>query len=711
MDYEKDEIVEEIQELINPEWMEEDELQGIVAGELEDAINFIDQQISPVRALATEYYRGEPFGDEEDGRSQVVSMDVRDTVQAIMPSLMRIFTSSDRTVEFMPKSMEDVPMADQATDYVNYIFNSDNAGFLELHAAFKDALIRKNGIMKFYWDESIETQTSEMSGLDDAALSALYADKNVQIEMLESESVGDFGPEELNAMQAMGLTPPMMHSARVTYRNATGRVKVEAVPPEEFLIDRRAKSIDDAQFVAHRRMVTVSDLVAMGYEYDDVIDLATDADDFGMNVERITRNPALRTKTGDRSDESMRKVLYIECYIRVDRDGDGIAELRKICVAGNAYELLSDEACDFAPFASFTPDPEPHQFFGISTADVVMDIQRIKSVVMRNSLDSLAMSIHPRMAVTEGQVNIEDVMNTEVGGIIRQRSAGQVQPIAMPFVGKEAFPVLTYMDELKQSRTGISKAAAGLDADALQSSTASAVNATVNAAAQHIEMIARIFAETGMKALFKGILRLVCKNQDRERIIRLRNEFVPIDPRWWDATMDVSVNVALGRGSDNERMMMLRQLGEMQKEAIAQMGPNNPLTDLRKLYNTLAEMTKLAGFKDTQKFWSDPAEFTPPPPQPEKPDVNEQLIAVQIQQIQADIQKKVAELNLEREKMMMEDDRKRDESEMDLYVKAAEFKAKYGTQLQVEEIKKSTAIARETMKAQAEMVKEAVRGN
>jgi len=305
---------------------------------------------------------------------------------------------------------------------------------------------------------------------------------------------------------------------------------------------------------------------------------------------------------------------------------------------------------------------------------------------------------------------MEDVLNTEVGGIIRQRSAGQVQPISMPFVGKEAFPVLTYMDEIKQSRTGISKAAAGLDADALQSSTASAVNATVNAAAQHIEMIARIFAETGMKSLFKGILRLVCKNQDRERIIRLRNEFVPIDPRWWDATMDVSVSVALGRGSDNERMMMLRQLGEMQKEAIAQMGPNNPLTDMRKLYNTLAEMTKLAGFKDTQKFWSDPAEFTPPPAPPQKPDVNEQLIAVQIQQIQADIQKKAAELSLEREKMMMEDDRKRDEAEMDLYVKAAEFKAKYGTQLQVEEIKKSTAIARETMKAQAEMVKEAVRG-
>ena len=337
-----------------------------------------------------------------------------------------------------------------------------------------------------------------------------------------------------------------------------------------------------------------------------------------------------------------------------------------------------------------------------------MDIQRIKSVVMRNTLDSLSMAIHPRIAVTEGMVNIEDVMNTEVGAIIRQRSPGQVQPMSMPFVGQQAFPVLQYMDEIKEARTGISKASAGLDAGALQSSTAAAVQATVSAAQQHIELIARIFAETGMKQLYRIVLHLITTHQDRARMVRLTNEFVPIDPRAWNAAMDVSINVALGRGSDSERMMMMRQIGEMQKEAIQTMGPVNPLTDMSKLANTLKSMTELAGFKDASQFWSDPTQFTPPP-QEDKPDINEQLIAVQIQQIQADIQKKAAELQLEREKMMIDDDRKRDELEAELFVKAEEMKAKYGTQLNVEKIRSDLAINREVMKAQADVIKEAAR--
>ena len=706
MAYETSELTNEVQELINPEWMSDEKLQGILRNEIDDAVDFIDNTVSPVRARATEYYRGEPYGDEEEGRSQVVSMDVRDTVQAIMPSLMRVFTSSDKTVEFAPRSAEDVPAAMQATEYVNYIFHSDNNGFLELHSAFKDALIRKNGILKFYWDEAVETSTSEMTGLDDAALAMLSADPDVSLDVVESYPA----MEQTQEMAMMGMEPPLLHDVVATHRRSNGRVKIEAVPPEEFLIDRRAKNIKGADFVGHRRVVTVSDLIAMGYDADEVEGLASDTDKMDLNVERYTRNPALTSRVADRRDSAMRKVTYIEAYIRVDRDGDGIAELRKVCVAGGGYKILMDEACDFAPFASFTPDPEPHEFFGISSADVVMDIQRIKSVIMRNTLDSLAMAIHPRIAITEGQVNLQDVMNTEVGGIIRQRSAGQVQPIAMPFVGQQAFPVLQYMDETKQSRTGISKAAAGLDADALQSSTASAVNATVNAAAQHIEMIARIFAETGMRDLFRGILRLVCKHQDQPRMVRLRNEFVPIDPRWWDATMDVSINVGLGRGTDNERMMMLRQIGEMQKEAMATMGPVNPLTDMGKLYNTLTEMTKLAGFKDADRFWSDPAQFQPPPQEPPQPDINEQLIAVQIQQIQADMQKKAAELQLQREKMMMEDNLSRDKMEMDLYVTAEEFKAKYGTQLRVEEIKRETALDRETFKAQSDLIKGAVSG-
>jgi hypothetical protein len=361
-----------------------------------------------------------------------------------------------------------------------------------------------------------------------------------------------------------------------------------------------------------------------------------------------------------------------------------------------------------APFATFCPDPEPHDFFGISVADTVMDIQRIKSVIMRNTLDSLAMSIHPRVAVTEGMVNLDDVMNTEVGSIIRQRQAGQVQPLSMPFVGREAFPVLQYMDQVKEARTGISKASQGLDANVLQSTTASAVAATVSAAQQHIELIARVFAETGMKDLFKIVLHLITTHQDAPRMVRLRNEFVPIDPRVWNSNMDVSILVSLGRGTDAERMMMLRQIGEMQKDAMKTMGPQNPLTDITKLSNTLKAMTELAGFKDTSQFWSNPAEFTPPPKQ-DKPDVNEMLIQVQIQQIQADIQKKAAQLQLDREKMQMEDDRKRDELEAELFVKAEEMKAKYGGQLNVEQIRSELAINREVLKAQADVIKEAAR--
>jgi len=694
-------IMSALEEELEQNVMGDDELQGIVGKEIEDAIDYSDNWVSPYRATATEYYRGDPFGDEEEGRSQVVSMDVRDTVQAIMPSLMRIFHSTDRTVEYAPQGPEDVAAAKQATEYANYIINRDNNGFLHMHAAFKDALIRKVGVLKCYWDDQTKFETHDLTGLDDNALAALMSDPAAEVDIVASEP---FGEPSFDPMTGDVLPAPMIHAVRVTYTHPDGRVKLEAVPPEEFLISREAKSLEDADYVAHRRILTVSELVAMGYDYDEVVQMSSAHEDMATNIERTTRNRALNNEMNERHDPAMKKVLYVENYIKVDYDQDGIAELRKICTAGDGNKILMNEPCAIVPFATFCPDPEAHDFYGMSTADAVMDIQRIKSSIMRNTLDSLAMSIHPRVAIVEGMVNLEDVMNNEVGAIIRQRAAGQVQPMSMPFVGQQAFPVLQYMDEIKEARTGISKASAGLDAGALQSSTASAVQATISAAQQHIELIARIFAETGMKQLYKIVLHLITTHQDRPRMVRLSNEFVPIDPRVWNANMDVSINVALGRGTDTERMMMLRQIAEMQKEAMSTMGPINPLTDMAKLSNTLKAMTELAGFKDVSQFWSDPAQFQPPP-QEDKPDINEQLIAVQIQQIQADIQKKAAELQLEREKMIMEDDRKRDELDAELFVKAEEMRAKYGTQLNVEKIRSDLAINREVMRAQSDVIK------
>jgi|TARA_B100000035_G_scaffold72273_2_gene59615 hypothetical protein len=704
MEKEIDEIVSALEAELDPMVMDDEELKGIVSKEIEDSIDFIDNWVSPLRATATEYYRGDPFGNEEAGRSQIVSMDVRDTVQAIMPSLMRIFNSTENTVEYAPQGPEDIDAAKQATDYARYVINRDNDGFLQIHAAFKDALIRKVGVLKCYWDDQTKFETHNWTGLDDNALAALMSDASVDVEVLASKQVGE---PMMDQMTGAMLPPPMVHSVRATYTHPDGRVKMEAVPPEEFLISREAKSLEQASYVGHRRVMTVSELVAMGYDYDVVSEAGANYDDMESNIERYTRNKALTNEMNDRNDPAMKKVLYVESYIKVDYDQDGIAELRKICTVGDESIVLMNEPCSVIPFAVFCPDPEAHDFFGMSVADAVMDIQKIKSSIMRNTLDSLSMSIHPRMAITEGMVNIDDAMSTEVGSIIRQRANGAVQMLSMPFVGQQAFPVLKYMDELKEARTGISKASAGLDAGALQSSTAAAVNATVSAAQQHIELIARIFAETGMKQLYKIVLHLLTTHQDAPRMVRLTNDFIPIDPRTWNSNMDVSVRVALGRGTDTERMLMLKQIGEMQREAMQTMGAVNPLTDINKLANTLKAMTELAGFKDTSQFWSDPAQFQPPP-KDDKPDINEQLIAVQIQQIQADIQKKAAELNLEREKMMMDDDRKRDELDAELFVKAEEMKAKYGTQLNVEKIRSDLAINREVMKAQADVVKGAI---
>jgi hypothetical protein len=281
-----------------------------------------------------------------------------------------------------------------------------------------------------------------------------------------------------------------------------------------------------------------------------------------------------------------------------------------------------------------------------------------------------------------------------------------VQPFTIPFVGQQAFPMLQYMDELRENRTGISKAAAGLDANALQSSTRAAVAATISAAAQHIELICRIFAETGMKNLFRKSMQLIAKNQDAPRMVRLRNKFVPIDPRAWDANMDVIVNVAIGVGSNEEKMAFLGQVAQKQ-EMLMQMG--GPLADMQGYYNTLAQMMALAGYKDPTVFFNDPATMPPPPPPaPPQPTPEEMLSQVQMEAIRADIQKKAAELELQREDMLRKDDRERDKLDADLMIKAAEIEAKYGTPVNTASIEAMIQRDREMVRQQEEMQRAAM---
>ena len=656
--------------------MDDDEVKSIITNELDDAIDFIDNTISPIRAMAEKYYLGEEFGNEEEGRSQVVSMDVRDTIEGILPSLMRIFTGGEHIVEFAPNGPEDTEIAKQATDYCNYIFMRDNPGFSVLYQAFKDSLMKKVGFVKFYWDVSDKVEALDYTGLTEEALNVLNSDEAVSLDEIEVVEETD---EQGNILS-------VMYNAKGVRITPEGRIKIEAVPPEEFLISRNAKDLESAELVAHRRYLTLSELVEMGYDYEDVEQHVTNETEFDFNPESEVRNPSLSDMQVN-DDPTMRRALYIESYVKMDVDGDNRAELRKVCTLGEEYEVYRNTPCDHVPFATFMCSPEPHTFFGLSIADLTADIQRIKSSVLRSTLDSLALSVHQRVAFVEGQANVDDLLNTEIGGVIRMRSPGAVQPFNMPFVGKEAYSMLEYMDLIRENRTGVSRAADGLDPSALQSSTQMAVAQTISAAQQRTELIARLFAEDGMKRLFEGIYRLVVMHQDSERMVKLRNEFVPIDPRFWTTNMDVVANVGLGRGTEMERMAMLRELLAKQEQILSQLGPVNPLVGQEQYYSTLTQIVELAGFKDTTRFFTDPANFNPPPPPPPEPDINEQLIQVQMADIQSEMERKMADLELQYQKMQLENDRLRDKQETELMLKIAEIEAKYGTQLDVANIR------------------------
>jgi hypothetical protein len=387
-----------------------------------------------------------------------------------------------------------------------------------------------------------------------------------------------------------------------------------------------------------------------------------------VDEERSNRFQDLEATTGiDAADPALAEVIYYECVMKVDYDGDGIAELRRICAIGEgADEILHNEPFDHVPFAVVTPIMMPHRLIGRSIYDMTEDLQVIKSTLLRQYLDSVYTSTLPRMGIVEGQVNIDDVLDGTAGGIIRMRQQGMVQPITGTPVGGEVRPLMDYIDNLKEQRTGMSKASQGLDANALQSTTASAISATVRGAQVKLESYARTMAETGVKDLFKGILHLVTKYDQKPRIIRLRNNFVPIDPREWHSEFDVVVQVGLGTADDEQKIAFLTQIAGKQEQILMQLGANNPVVTMAQYVNTLRSIAEIGGFKDADQFFNSPEQIA----------MMEQQMAQQPQQqdqsAQAELQ---AEIALKREKMMMEIELEREKMQMELELRRQELAA------------------------------------
>lgn len=615
-----------------------------IDGEINEALGYGDE-LSDQRYEAMKYYYSEPFGNEVEGRSQYVDSTVQDTIEWIKPSLMRVFASGDELVQFEPNSPAEVDMAKQATDYVNYVLQRQHNGWEILYQWFTDALLQKNGIIKVWWDDYDEYVREEYRNLSDVEFEALVVNEDVEIvEHSEYPVEGGY-----------------YHDCVVKRMQYNGQVYIENIPPEEFLINREAKTIEDARFICHRIKKTLSELRQM---YPDIDPDDLKGGDIGnpmWSTERQARysfdstEDFWNTDSTAAPEESMTEYWLYESFIRTDYDGDGIAELRKVCTVGTT--ILANDEIDNMPFISLTPIKIPHKFFGLSVADLVMPLQKIKSTLIRNLLDNMYNQNYGRFAVLEGQANLDDLLTARPGGIVRVKSPNAVTPLPNPSLEPFAFNMVQYMDQVGEARAGVSATSQGLNDKALTShTTASAVNAVMTAAQSRVELIARQFAETGVKDLMCRIYELLVKNMDRKRVVKLRREWIEVDPRSWADRMDATVSVALGHGNKDQQVMQLTQMVNMAADA-----QGSGLVSSENMYNLTASLLKSMGYQNVDDY------ITPPDRQPQpQPDPMQEAT---LEAIKVDTAVKQGELEVK--KMKAETDA--NEAKMDAKFKMAEL--------------------------------------
>lgn len=723
--------------------MTSDELLAITGNEIRQSVGYRTGRLSEARRKNLQYYLGRAVGDlappEIEGRSSFVDSSVADTVNWLQTSLIKVFTASDSVVEFTPVKEGDEEAAQQVTDYANYIFYKQNPGFLILRTWIKDALLSKVGILKVMWDETTTETREEYNGLSDEDLAIIADDEEVEIiehslkpdeedgeqrqkaiegltqqlqqAMQAAQQPGPNGMLNQQAAQAVqgiqgqiqhiqSLPPKMLHDIACKRTKENKQVKIYNVPPEEFLINRDAKSIMESRFVAHQVLRTLSDLKAMGYS--NVDDLTSDDVQAALSaerVERITFNDETGWQSGANEvpgDPSQKQIWVTECYMKVDADGDGIAEWRKMTRAGN--RLLDNEECDGPPFVSITPEPLPHQFFGLCPADQAIEVQKTKTAVTRAILDNLYMSVNARMFAVDGQVNLDDLLTSRPGGVVRIKQPGAVGRLDQgQSDNASSYQLLDYLELQKEQRTGLTRNTQGVNEDALNQ-TATGANIQTNRMDSRVELMARQFAETGFKDLFWLILKLTSQHQDKEAQIKVAGKWVSLDPRVWRNKYEVNVNVGLGTGNKDQQIQHLTAVIQSQQAAFGAgiVSPKNIFESHKKLQEAL-------GFKQAGLFFSDPSDpeskqnMPPPPPNPD-------MIKAQAQQ-QIEQGKAQSTMQIEQMKAQVADQQHQREMQRDIELAKAqqEFQAQQDTiakQIEMQSKQQEAQIAAQEAQAQ-----------
>lgn len=618
------------------------QLKAILAAEKADALGATtSSKLSEERSRALDYYLGDVSKDipSEAGKSKAVSSDVADTIEGLMPSLMEIFAGGDEVVRFMPVGPEDVEASEQETDYVNHVFMQQNPGFMVLYSFIKDALLSKVGVVKVWTEEETRDSEETFYGQTEDTIAVMLERPNTEL---------------------VAHTPNEDGTSDVTLRcvKTVKKQRVVPVPPEEFGISRRAKSVHDATYCFHETVTTVGELIAKGYDEKQVraIPSATIDD----NTESQSRSTVDEFEsTGDEGmNTAARPVTVTEHYTWMDYNGDGKPRMYRVVTGGSSGDVLrikgkpdvSEVEC--APFAAMTPVIITHRFFGRSVADLVIDIMQIKTALLRGMLNNLYLHNNPRVVVSSNGVTdetLDDLLTSRPGGIVRVK--GNVgESIAwqnVPDITGSIYPALEYFDATREWRTGVTRQGQGIDANALQNQSATAVNQAFTASQARMKLIARIFAETGVRDLFLLLHREIRKHGNAAGTVRLRGKWVTVDPKAWREREDLTIDVGLGTGGKQEQLAGVMALVGLQKEALIA-GKTNLVND-QNLFNSAKEMVKLVGKKDAELFFTDPSTQPPPQPQPD-PKMMELQAKAQLDQqkmmMQAEIEKMQAEADI-----------------------------------------------------------------
>ncbi len=709
------------------ETMSDSEVVGFLGRKITQAMNDEDGDLSQVRQENFNYYVGKEYGTERDGYSKFVTRETLETVEWVLPSILRVFTSGDKVVVFDPAGPDDELQSDQETDITNYYVSKANKGkgFLSLHHWFKDALMFPNGYIKCYINETLATDVGTVTGVDAVGLQMLVDDPDVEILEQESRTIlidmpapvpgqpagpgmqqpgqppmpgmqpgqppmpgmpgAPPGPPQVPPqLQVIKGEPPQkvpveVFDLRVRTTKEIMELRLDPVPPEECLIDPDCTSLDldEADFVCHRVRKSYTQLVLEGYDPDE-LDQVGSGENYQWNDERTNRlfyeDEDPDTELDD--DPSMRQYWVHECYAWYDYDNDGIGERRRTVLIGD--RVFENTETNYQPIVALSAILMQHKHTGMSYADIVKDLQILLSTLTRQLLDNIykinvRRKVFSEDALTEDGATMEAILNTQAEFIpVRGPANAAFVPEPSQSIVNEILPVIQYFEDRVGMRSGVNPSAQ-IDPNQLQDITATAFTGALDAASQRIEMLIRIYAETGVRFLMLKVHQLLRSHWDIARAVKIRGEWVNVDPSGWRERTDMTVNVGLGFNNRQQQLALLVQLLSMQKEAVAA-GLSNP----DKIYNALDKLVNAAGLGDVRQYFVDPKSPEYQPPQPPPPPPEAMLAQAQAQALQAEQMRKGQEAQAAAQKdaaeMQIKAQAARDKAELDKLDKQLDMK-------------------------------------